>query len=58
MVLRSVGVLSAGKLMGLLYAVLGLIFGGFFSLLSLAAGAANSRKVAPGFRWPEWASLP
>ena len=48
MVLRSVGGLSAGKLMGLLYAVLGLIFGEFFSLISLAAGAANMPQGGPG----------
>ena len=41
MVLRSIGVLSTGKLLGIFYALLGLIFGGFFAVFSLAAGAGN-----------------
>jgi hypothetical protein len=36
MVLRRVGVLSCGKVMGILYAGMGLIFGAFFALISLA----------------------
>lgn len=47
MVIRRIGVLSLGKVMGLLYALLGLIFGvmfAFFSLLGVAAGVANSQS--------------
>jgi hypothetical protein len=43
MVLKSIGVLSCGKLMGTMYACLGLIFGAFMSLISLIGVAA-----APG----------
>lgn len=35
MELKSIGVLSCGKVMGILYAVLGLIFGGLFSMFAL-----------------------
>jgi hypothetical protein len=39
--LNKVGVLSAGKLSGLLYALLGLIFGGLFALFSLVGAGAG-----------------
>jgi hypothetical protein len=45
MVLRRVGVLSSGKIVGVMYAVLGLIYGGFFALISLA-GLAIPRQNA------------
>ena len=51
MVLRHIGVLSCAKLMGILYALFGLIVGVFFSLfglLGLAAGLAGGREGAPG----------
>ena len=35
MILKRVGVLSVGKIMGCVYAVLGLIGGGFFALFSM-----------------------
>lgn len=43
-IVRRVGVLSLGKMLGCLYALLGLIFGAFFSLLSLA-GAFSSQNT-------------
>ncbi len=49
MIIKSVGVLSVGKVMGLLYAALGLIFGGIFSFVALlAAGAAAGGPGGPG----------
>lgn len=53
MVLRSVGILSSGKMMGAIYGVLGLIMGGFFMLFSLLgvafpqANQANGANHAP-----------
>ena len=47
MVLRSVDVLSCGKIMGALYAVLGLIGGLFFAVVSMA-GAMLSQPPANG----------
>ena len=47
MVLRSIGVLSCGKVLGTMYAAMGLIIGGIFSLLSMAgvaAGQANPEQ--------------
>ena len=41
MVIKRVGPLSCAKIAGLLYAILGLIFGGMFSLLALAGGVAR-----------------
>lgn len=42
-VLKRIGVLSCGKITGLLYALMGLIFGCIFALLSLlGAGVAAS----------------
>lgn len=38
MVLRSIGVLSCGKILGIMYALLGLLVGGVFALMA-AAGA-------------------
>lgn len=35
MILKRVGVLSCGKISGVIYALIGLIFGGFFALFSL-----------------------
>ena len=47
LILRSVGVLSAGKVLGCLYALLGLIVGAFVSLFALA-GAAAGQNQPPG----------
>ncbi len=41
MVVKSIGVLSVGKVVGCLYALLGLIIGGLFSLISLVGAAAG-----------------
>ena len=35
MVLKRIGVLSCSKILGILYALLGLIFGGIFSIVSI-----------------------
>lgn len=42
MKLTKVGVLSAGKVFGFLYGLLGLIFGGFASLFSLLAATSDT----------------
>lgn len=52
MVIRKVGVLSLGKMMGALYALLGLIVGGCIALVSLlgagfAAAASSSDEQMP-----------
>ena len=47
MIVKSVGVLSVGKVLGCLYAMLGLIIGGFLTLLSLAGAAAGGRDAGP-----------
>lgn len=47
MVIRRIGVFSAGKIVGALYALLGLIFGAIFALFSLlgaAIGFAGSQS--------------
>lgn len=45
MVLKSIGVLSAAKIVGLMYAILGLItgllFAGFFAMIPMADAGAN-----------------
>ena len=46
MILKNVEVFSAGKVMACLYALLGLIVGGFVSLLSLAGVAAGGPRGA------------
>jgi hypothetical protein len=46
MVIRSLGVLSVGKIVGIVYACLGLFAGGLFSLLSIA-GAGLSGVPGP-----------
>lgn len=46
MEIKRIGVLSVGKVFGVLYALFGLIFGAIFALFSLlgaATGAANSQ---------------
>jgi hypothetical protein len=42
MVVKSVGVLSVGKVFACLYALLGLIVGGIFSLVALASASAGA----------------
>lgn len=41
MIIRRVGPLSFARLSGMLYAILGLVFGGIFSLTALAGGFAS-----------------
>lgn len=48
MVLRRIGVLSLGKVLGVLYAGLGLLFGGLFSLFSLLGAAIGATQDAGG----------
>jgi hypothetical protein len=43
MILRSVGVLSCGKVLGILYAVIGLIAGLFMALWSMVGVAVNAQ---------------
>ena len=48
MVLKKVGVLSCGKVLGILYALLGLLIGAVVSLLSIvgaAIGSANGESA-------------
>lgn len=42
MIIKSVGVLSIGKLMGCAYALLGLLVGAIFTLLALVGALAGS----------------
>ncbi|MFQ5500192.1 MAG: hypothetical protein ACE5FH_11030 [Candidatus Zixiibacteriota bacterium] len=51
MIIKSVGVLSAAKVSGVLYAVLGFVGGLFFSLFSLVLGSFTGGMDAalPGF---------
>ena len=52
MQLKSIGVLSLGKILGGLYGLMGLIFGAFFSaisLLGMAAGGAAGEDAAFAF---------
>ena len=44
---KRIGVLSAGKLMGCMYLVLGLIIGGFMSLFSVLGVVAGNADSAP-----------
>jgi hypothetical protein len=49
MILKRVGVLSVGKMMGCLYAVLGLIEGAIFSLVSVLGATFGSHEgLFPG----------
>lgn len=45
-VIRSVGILSAGKVMGCIQALVGLIAGAFFSLFALAGAALGGGQNA------------
>ena len=46
MIVKSLGVLSVGKIMGAMYAIIGLIAGAFFSLLSVLGAAAGAQGGA------------
>ncbi len=47
MVVRNVGVLSAGKILGALYAILGLLFGGLMSMVAMAGVSAAGPDLGP-----------
>ena len=48
MIIKRIGPLSVARLSGMLYAILGLIFGGIFSLIALAGGFASDTEGAAG----------
>lgn len=45
-IVRRVGVLSVGKVLGLVYALLGLIFGAFFTVFAILGTAASRPRGA------------
>jgi hypothetical protein len=52
MVISKIGVLSLGKMMGVTYALLGLLVGGVFALISLAGAgiaSASDEGAVPAF---------
>jgi len=52
MILKSVGVLSAGKVSGALCAIIGLFIGAFMALMSLAGMALNAQGQGGGQTLP------
>jgi hypothetical protein len=46
MVIKRIGPFSCAKITGTLYAILGLVFGGIFSLIALAGGFASTNSDA------------
>ena len=46
MIIRRIGPMSIARLSGMLYAVMGLIFGGIISLVALAGGFASDDQAA------------
>jgi len=48
MIIKRIGPLSCAKLSGLLYAVIGLVLGGIFSLVAVAGGFASDTAGAGG----------
>ena len=48
MVVKRIGPLSVGKVAGTLYAVLGVLIGGVFSLIAMAGGMASDTAGASG----------
>jgi hypothetical protein len=48
MVIKSIGVLSMGKMMGAVYAAMGLIFGAFVSLISVVGAVAVNQQQGGG----------
>ena len=49
MVIKQIGPFSCAKIAGTLYAILGLLFGGFFSLIALTGGFASDSSDAARF---------
>ncbi len=48
MVIKRIGPMSCAKITGTLYAILGLVIGGVFSLVALAGGFASNTSGAAG----------
>ena len=48
MVIKRIGPVSCAKITGTLYAILGLVIGGVFSLVALAGGFASNTSGAAG----------
>lgn len=48
MIIKRIGPLSFAKLSAMLYAILGLLLGGIFSLIALAGGFASETTGAAG----------
>lgn len=48
MVIKRVGPMSCAKISGALYAILGIIIGGVFSMIALAGGLASDTAHAAG----------
>ena len=48
MIIRRIGPLSFARLSGMLYAIVGLVLGGIFSLVALAGGFASDTAGAAG----------
>jgi hypothetical protein len=48
MIIKRVGPVSCAKIAGTLYAILGLLMGGVFSLVTLAGGFASNTPEAGG----------
>jgi hypothetical protein len=49
MIVNRIGPVSCARLSGLLYAVIGLIIGGIFSLVAMAGGFASDTPELAGF---------
>ena len=47
MIVRRVGPLALAKISGLLYGIMGLIFGAIFSLVSMTAAAFGGKDAGP-----------
>lgn len=52
MILKSIGVLSCGKMMGIVYAILGLFVGGCVALISLSGVAIQQAQGGNGPMMP------
>ena len=48
MIIKRIGAVSCAKISGTLYAILGIVFGGIFSLISLVGGFASNTSGAAG----------
>ena len=46
MIIKRIGPVSCAKITGTLYAILGIVFGGIFSLIALAGGFASNTSGA------------